>query len=237
MRWNPSVLPSLPHPGLGLGLHLTIAAGRCPPVLPASEVPSLVREDGYFYDNPIWQEHYDTFDPDELRREIEAQCALFIEAAGRPPDHLDSHYHAAYRHPAALRATFDLAARYDIPVRHVFGGTANFEEGLNRLGGEKWYDGLRRVFDDTSVPRWAAHFIALSPDMTPDQVISMLQNVSEQGMTEMLCHPGYVDAVLESVDTYTTGRESEVRLLTNPTILAAVQQANIDLVTFVALIS
>lgn len=219
-------------PELGLGLHITIAAGRCQPVLPAAQVPTLVREDGCFYDNPVWWQRYDSFNPDELQREIEAQCSRFIEAAGRPPDHLDSHYHSAYLHPAALRATFNLAARYDIPVRRAFGGAPSLEEGLKRIDSEPWRDALRRVFAELPMPRSTDRFIDLRPDMSPEQVITMLQAIPDHTTTEMLCHPGYVDSALESVDTYTTGRESEVRLLTNPAVSAAVQQFGIELIRF-----
>ena len=219
-------------PDLGLGLHITIAAGRCQPVLPAAEVSTLVREDGCFYDNPVWWERYDSFHPDELQREIEAQCSRFIEAAGRHPDHLDSHYHSAYLHPAALRATFNLAARYNIPVRRPFGGASSLEEGLKRIGSEQQRDALRRVFAELPMPRSTDRFIDLRPDMSPDQVVAMLQAIPDHTTTEMLCHPGYVDAALESVDTYTTGRESEVRLLTNPAVSAAIHQFGIELIRF-----
>jgi chitin disaccharide deacetylase len=48
-------------PHLALGLHLTLAGMCCPPVLPPSSVPSLVRNDGNFYDEPEWSRYHDLF--------------------------------------------------------------------------------------------------------------------------------------------------------------------------------
>ncbi|MDZ4769998.1 MAG: ChbG/HpnK family deacetylase, partial [Chloroflexota bacterium] len=104
-------------PALGLGLHLTLAGMAAAPVTPADQVRSLVRADGLFYDKPEWSARASDFDADEVAREIEAQFAAFMSAAGCPPTHLDSHYHAAYRLPAALETMYTLAHEYELPIR------------------------------------------------------------------------------------------------------------------------
>src|SRR5260221_2530440 len=104
-------------PKLGLGLHFTLSGGYSRPVLPPEQIPSLLRSDGTFYPFRAWLEHYPHFNGDEITQEMLAQIERFIALTGQPPDHLDAHHHSAYRHPAGLRTTFDLAARYEIPVR------------------------------------------------------------------------------------------------------------------------
>src|SRR5262245_38151579 len=85
-------------PNLALGLHVVVAGKAQKPVLPPGEIPTLVRPDGLFYDHPAWGEHAASFNPDEMRREINAQFDRFVAVANRLPTHLDSHYHATYYH-------------------------------------------------------------------------------------------------------------------------------------------
>jgi predicted glycoside hydrolase/deacetylase ChbG (UPF0249 family) len=72
--------------------------------------------------------------------------------------------------------------------------------------------------------------------MTVEAVMSLLRTLPEEGVTEMLCHPGYVDDILERSDTYTTGRIAEVKLLTDPAVREAVRDEGIELVTFLAVL-
>ncbi len=41
-------------PDLALGLHVVVAGKALKPVLPPDQIPTLVRPDGLFYDNPAW---------------------------------------------------------------------------------------------------------------------------------------------------------------------------------------
>ena len=105
-------------PDLALGLHLVTAGKAMKPVLPPDQIPTLVRPDGLFFDNPAWGEHAPLFNPDEMIREINAQFERFVGVANRLPTHLDSHYHAAYFHPASVEAMRSLALRHKLPIRH-----------------------------------------------------------------------------------------------------------------------
>ena len=79
-------------PELGCGAHLA-AVGEDPPLLSAREIPSLVDRRGHLWSN--WKVFLTRaaagrIDPDDLRREFEAQIEA-IESAGVTIDHLDSH--------------------------------------------------------------------------------------------------------------------------------------------------
>src|SRR5215203_4301815 len=91
-------------PNLALGLHLVVAGKALKPVLPPDQIPTLVRPDGLFFDNPAWGEHAASFNPDEMMREVQAQFERFVAVANKLPTHIDSHYHATYFHPTGAEA-------------------------------------------------------------------------------------------------------------------------------------
>jgi len=83
------------RPGICLGLHLTINAewetAKWGPVLPPERVPSLVDENGHFFQNPVLlHEHGAGANPDEVLAEIEAQLARCRDA-GLEIEYYDEH--------------------------------------------------------------------------------------------------------------------------------------------------
>src|SRR5258708_28321004 len=222
-------------PQLGLGLHLTLSGKGIRPMLPAEQVPSLVQPDGTFYPFDQWFAHYEGFNPDEIARELRAQCACFLDIAERPPDHLDSHHHAVYRHPAALRTLFDLAAEYRLPVRNVgFGGETTESslhwllEGLSPELQESSRATLKNILD-VPLPPWPQRFEGSFYDNTSTrgELLLILTNLP-QGVTELMCHPGYADEAL--VSDYTTKREEEIAALTHSSTSEVIKAEGITLV-------
>ena len=61
-------------------------------------------------------------------------------------------------------------------------------------------------------------------------LVHLLRTRVEDGLTELGCHPGYVDSDL--VSGYTTERECELRTLCDPSVRAAIREAGIVLVSF-----
>jgi predicted glycoside hydrolase/deacetylase ChbG (UPF0249 family) len=79
-------------PALGVGAHLC-AVGEDPPLLSGAEIPTLVDPAGRL--RASWRSFLPAMarghiDPDDLRREFGAQLERLV-AAGRRPDHLDTH--------------------------------------------------------------------------------------------------------------------------------------------------
>jgi predicted glycoside hydrolase/deacetylase ChbG (UPF0249 family) len=79
--------------GIAIGLHVTLNSEweevKWGPVLPASQVPSLVEGDGWFTTAPDVLAK-SGFDLDEAMAEVEAQLAR-LRAVGLPVDYLDEH--------------------------------------------------------------------------------------------------------------------------------------------------
>jgi chitin disaccharide deacetylase len=99
------------NPGLGVGIHLVTVVGKS--VLPHSEIPSLVDEEGNFSNNPTAAGLKYFFSPRarrELRKELAAQFEKF-HSTGLPLSHIDGHLHL-HVHPVIFDAALELGARY-----------------------------------------------------------------------------------------------------------------------------
>ena len=105
------------HPDLDVGIHITLTAEwdlyKFGGVLPSTEIPSLVNEQGYFY--PTTEEVGLHADPREAELEIRAQIDRAI-AAGIRPTHLDTHMGSVLATPELIQIYFKLGMEYGIPV-------------------------------------------------------------------------------------------------------------------------
>lgn len=100
------------HPGLGVGVHLTLTLGR-----PLTENRTLKDPaTGEFYPGyrKIWE-----MDPDydEIYREWKAQIERFIQVTGHLPTHLDSHHSVHDATPQAKEVSSRLAGEYGLQLR------------------------------------------------------------------------------------------------------------------------
>lgn len=197
-------------PNLGLGLHVTLAGKNMTPVLPPEQIPSLVRPDGKFYDQPIWGQRAALFDAEEMTREINAQFERFVSVAGRLPTHLDSHYHAAYFHPVSLAAMRALALQHHLSMRYGDASDAARLEGISH----------------------PADFAQLDHDEPVETLIALIEMLPEAPVVELCCHPGYADDTLFDIDPWTTVRDIEVGYLTDPRVKAAVETRGLTLANF-----
>lgn len=102
--------------GIGVGLHLS-AVGEDPPLLAASEVPSLVDAQGRF--PRTWRAFVaraarGSIDLTELRAEFEAQLAA-LTATGIRPTHLDTHQNLALW-PSVRAVVLAMAVDHAVPT-------------------------------------------------------------------------------------------------------------------------
>ncbi len=107
------------HPSLGVGVHLA-AVGEDPPLLTASEVPTLFERGGRLCET--WKGFLvraaaGRVDPEDVRREFTAQLEL-VQELGVPITHLDAHQHL-HLWPSVCRVVLDLARRFHVPCVRV----------------------------------------------------------------------------------------------------------------------
>lgn len=198
-------------PRLGMGLHLNLTFG--PPLLPPGRVSSLVDGPGRFH-----RDHSrlrDAGDPGEIREELAAQVESFQAVFGHLPSHLDTHHHI-HRHPRVFEAVLDLAAGLCVPVRAVTPEMA----ARVRARGLPAADGAEG--DVGAEPYW-----------TTGRLLAFLDRLQD-GVTELMCHPGHADAGL-STSSYSTQREGELHALCDPAVRRALEATDIRCITYAQL--
>lgn len=194
--------------GLGLGLHINLTWGA--PVLPSAAVPSLVDGGGRFLRDRTHAGESGA--AQEIRAEINAQVRRFVEVFGQPPTHLDTHYHM-HRLPRIFEPILDAARALRVPVRALTAEMAAAIRGRGLPAAD------RMVGDVGPTAYWTSESLR--------RAISAIQD----GVTELLCHPGYADGAL-SASSYRTQREDELRALCDPEVRATLAAADIKLISY-----
>jgi predicted glycoside hydrolase/deacetylase ChbG (UPF0249 family) len=136
---------------------------------------------------------------------LDHQIRCFEQLMGRPPTHLDSHRDWHHR-PGTLAAILPFAERLGIPLR-----------------------GYSAV---TCLGRFYGHW---GGEDHPEQVSveslqRMLATEVQPGVTELICHPGYIDEELRS--SYRAVRETELNTLCDPRLPEALNRNGICLIGF-----
>lgn len=145
-------------------------------------------------------------DLDACAEEIADQIERFRRLTGRTPSHVDAH-HNVFRRPDLTPLFASAAAAIDRPLR---------ENSRVRYFSEfygQWDDGM-------SHPEWIG----------VENLLTMLADRIRPGITELACHPGYVDPALDS--TYHTDREVEVATLCDPRVREFIESSDIELTNY-----
>jgi chitin disaccharide deacetylase len=150
----------------------------------------------------------DLEDVPACRAELGRQLERFRELLGRAPTHLDSH-HNVHRRPG-LRPLFVEAARcHALPLRE-HSPARYFSSFYGQWGGETHLE-----------------------QVGPDTLQRILRSEIGDGVTELACHPGYVDPDFASV--YSVEREAELRTLCDPTVRGLLGELGLRLIGFAEL--
>jgi chitin disaccharide deacetylase len=167
-------------------------------------------------------------DPEIIRAELTAQLVAFSELFGRAPDFVDGHQHAQLF--PGVRDAFLAAVKENAPNVWVRQGGRN-QPLARRLAAPKalFLDLLsaqfRRRASRANIafnPAFAgAYDFSQQPDFGP-LMRQFLDGLPEGGL--IMCHPGFVDETLVSLDPFTAQREREYAFLDSedfPALLAA----------------
>lgn len=190
------------HPEVSVGVHLTLNAEwreyRWGPVVPYSEVPSLVDQDGRFFPSrqAFFANHPRT---DEVEKELRAQIEL-ARRKGLPIAYLDYHMGTATSTPELQKVVEKLAAEFKLGISQYFGETyaptvyraapdqklAAAIEIVEQMTEPKVY--LFVVHPGTNTPEMSA-----MTDLNPTGVHPMAAH--RQAEADMLCAPAFKAAV------------------------------------------
>jgi predicted glycoside hydrolase/deacetylase ChbG (UPF0249 family) len=147
----------------------------------------------------------DVADSATCRAELHRQFCRFQKLMDSLPTHLDAH-HNVHRDPRVLPHFLDLARQYGLPLRE-HSPIHYFSKFYGQWGGE-------------------IHLEQISVE----SLVRMLQTEVQEGVTELSCHPGYVDPKFPS--GYSAERETELRTLCDPSICQVLAERSIQLVSF-----
>jgi hopanoid biosynthesis associated protein HpnK len=239
-------------PGLGVGVHLNLVEGR--PVSEPSTVPSLVDKKGFFPGSPLRLARKmvtGRVKLNEVERELRAQIERIL-AAGIAPTHLDGHKHFHIL-PSVLNIIIRLACEYAvIAVRCPAERSAHLFHLMlrNRVSSPeilKQYMAGRTILLLASGVReklrrarlnCPTHFYGITQTGFLD--VKCLQKIISsltEGISEIMCHPGYVDLNLAGMPTRLLAqREKELRALTRPEIKTLITELGIELVSYRSLV-
>lgn len=206
-------------PELGVGVHLVLSWGR--PLLPAKDVPALIDDRGNFFKFDQFANRLSTLNLDEVHAEWQAQIEAFI-VSGRRQDHLDSHHHSSYMSPGFFRVMLELAQKYNLPIR-----LPSKPEG-NSPAIESYIQVLGQLPVRCPQSCITAFYDEIASLASLSEIIATLP----EGISELMCHPGYADLGLMEGSTYTTAREKELRVLTSPEIKAILAENGVGLGRF-----
>ena len=225
-------------PDLGLGLHLTLTAGR--PLCPPEQVPTLVDPDGRLLvlGTLLARLSLGTVRADDLRRELAAQVEWALRRGIRP-DHFDSHHHV-HVHPRVAPIVIALAREHRIGwVRcPVEGGPSPSVLALPpkdaaRTVAISTLGMVTRVLVRRAGLRTTRHFrgIGLGLGFGQAGLLAALEALPP-GLTELMTHPGHPDEDLARLTVVAEGRDRELGALTSRAARDVLRRRRIRLTSF-----
>jgi predicted glycoside hydrolase/deacetylase ChbG (UPF0249 family) len=217
---------------LPVGVHLNLADGRAL----TGPIKGLTDSSGNLPGKRKLRQHLtaNSFDPEEIRKELKAQIQRILEA-GVQPDHLDGHQHCQL-FPCLTTMVTELAREYGIAaMRSALPTDISLKDPSDPLGKEL---ALYRQLGDR-----AKETIMTAGLLTPDGLMGMpllnrldktslcnfLGNVPE-GFWELMVHPGYTCDSDNPFDG--PQREVELLALLSPEAKQIIARRNISLCHF-----
>jgi chitin disaccharide deacetylase len=229
------------HPTLGMGLHLNITQGM--PVAGAARVRSLTDSRGEFLDTLALLHRILTGNLriEELEVEIRAQIEKVINT-GLHLTHIDSHKHS-HAIPQVCDALIKTIGDYGIYAIRLPREKVGFNGGVHSIKrftqsiGALSLAQLCRVSVErmrkAKIRTTDAFFgVAQTGFWTNKWMMKFIEGLPE-GVSELMCHPGYDDEELKNVKTRLRGsRMAELKLLTDPEIIEKIRESQVRLTSW-----
>ncbi len=235
-------------PGLGVGVHLNLSDGE--PVSERELVTTLLNDRGELEGKPeslLLRLARRSLLLDEVEREWDAQIQK-VRGCGIEPTHLDGHRHVQML-PGLFEIALRLAKRHGIAAVRISHeesslraalssgakqrGTVVMRQGVQARGLKMLARDAREQAERAGIAA-ADYFcgIAQTGELTKEGVLRLLEILPE-GTTELMCHPGYLDADLAKSGTrLQSSRQAEVEILTNTEIRNLVASQGIRLIDY-----
>lgn len=231
-------------PNLSVGIHLTLDQGA--PILPPSQVFTLVNSKGEFYGNAelrarLWRRRVKV---NEMEAELRAQIQ-WMKERGITPSHADSHRHIHF-YPYVAKAFSQACKKEGIPKtrvarirhypRHGYVGGPHGGTTQRRLLVTLYMELLMNL--RFRLLRRADCRLEPDPKYNRQEGLSQgwklaLENLPS-GTYEFVCHPGFPESnpLSQEFPGFERRRELELQLLTDKSMMDVIQDKNIELINF-----
>lgn len=219
-------------PNLSVGLHVNLTQGK--PICKPETIPSLVDKNGYF--KKLSLTYPRKANPADLKKEVCAQIERFKSYA-TPKFHIDGHHYVTFI-PSVLNIILEVSKYYGIDSMRMI-DLDMIKRGVKRkiIGFSLLCMGTKAALGfSRHVVRWRklieAANIAISDSLISwelygdaDPVSSLYKTFSRlpDSITEIFCHPGFVDEELRAISTYTDIRDKELKAFTDQGVIQAFQ--------------
>ena len=236
------------RPQLGIGCHVVLIDGA--PLMPASEVPSLISSDGRFRNGFLSfarAARSGRLNAAEIRAEARAQIAK-VQSAGLAVTHVDTHKHT-HMFRAVLRGLLEAARECGVrAVRNPFPPAKPLAYShllrrphlWTRYTEVKLLASLKAAFKREATRAGMlttdGTFGVVSTGALDAQLFAAIIGCIPEGTWEFVCHPGYNDAELDGVRTrLRSSRVREMEVLTSPAARRHIEQRGIALISYAEL--
>jgi predicted glycoside hydrolase/deacetylase ChbG (UPF0249 family) len=235
-------------PALGVGVHLNLSDGA--PVAERELVTTLLNARGELEGKPeslLLRLARRSVLLNEIEQEWDAQIQK-VRDVGIEPTHLDGHRHVQML-PGLFEIALRLAKRHGIAAVRISHEESSLRAALSSGAKQKrtvvmrqgvQARGLKMLARDAREQAERAGIaaadyfcgIAQTGELTREGVARLLE-ILPDGTTELMCHPGYVDADLAKSGTrLQASRQTEVDILTNTKIRNLVASQGIRLIDY-----
>jgi predicted glycoside hydrolase/deacetylase ChbG (UPF0249 family) len=174
----------------------------------------------------------------QVEKEWRAQIIGFLIKFGQP-DHLDSHHHI-HLHPRLFPVFAQIAGEMRVPIRFPIQmdplDVPDFDDSFYGLSEQISKEDMQLNIPilERACLRFPDYFCDdfITSHIDQPDILQQYINQLPEGVTEMMCHPGFLDDTLFQVSTYTEYRVNELKALTSPHLRGLFESAGIELVDF-----
>ncbi len=206
------------NPDLPVGIHLSLVWGR--PVSDPARIPTLVDREGRLHRSAGAlgvRAMLGRVSVDQMQIEFASQIRKVLDA-GLTPTHLDTHKHIHVL-PGVTRALVSVAGEFGIHKVRLPRERSPRSRGRRcpaSGNAKRTVIALlcRRAESQLAALKTTNHFVGIADSACLDvQTLSFILRNLDDGVTEVMCHPGYVDDEMKRYVVHPARREIELNAL------------------------
>lgn len=224
-------------PGLGVGLHFNLTAGR--PVSCLCSATGLVDSDGNFFKGNELKKHWirGRLKREAVALELHAQFEKFL-SLGLYPTHIDSHDHVHIL-PLINDVLSDFCIRKNLPMRTPWRNNHPAESLLKstvikmvvkiilKRNHAHWKGRIRTNHAFLSI-----RDLHKSPDQVSMKDYLMLLHSIRKGPVEMMVHPAVIENGATPLSPFNQVKKAELKILSHPAFRKMLLSEGFRLTTF-----